>query len=1136
MTTCPACGTELPTAARFCPSCGQPLEGSAGAEMLKLASILFADVVESTARGERMHPEDTRALMRDYFDAMAQEIRAEGGTLEKFVGDAIMAVFGVPEAHEDDPLRAVRAARRMLDRLERWNEEHAEDERLQIRIGINTGDVIAADSQARDLLVTGDAVNVAARLEQTAEPGTIVVGDRTARAVRGFFTLRELARLALKGKADHVAAYVVEGEREVPEERGVPGLRAPIVGRDGELEVLRTTFERVQSERRPHLVTVIADAGVGKSRLVREFVSSLEDETKVVAGRSLPYGSGVTLWPLAEILKSEAIVLDNDPPDVALAKIAQLINASVDPRLRSERTLAALASTIGLHPAEDPLDGLDPREVYRELLTAWRALLASLARSVPVVAVIEDIHWADETMLDVLDELAERVAGALLFVCTARPDLLRTRPDWGGGRRNFTSLPLDPLSSEDSERLIAALLAVDELPQSLRDRILERAEGNPFFLEEIIRHLIDDGALVEREGRWHASERLETVEIPDTVQAVILARLDLLGTDEKRAVQQAAVVGRIFWDGAVAELAAIEDVEAVLRTLRRRELVLDRLSSSIAGEAEYIFKHVLIRDVAYESLPRRERADAHARVAQWIEEVSGVRVDEFAELLAHHYDAAHALAPREEWRTTARRHLMSAGQNALGRFAVQQAARFASRAVELSHPGERLDALEALGDLYYLTFDGDAAWKAYRLALAEAPDQSRTFARLAAKAGLFARWTGMMQNPAAVDELSALITAGLAAAGDENSAERTLLLVDRAFLLAHHQGRTDAETEDAVRACVAAAEALVDPDLLSAAYDSLHAWETENGRYGEAYRANVRRLEFVPRMRDVREVCDSHAMVAWSAFHRGLYAETLEQATQCVERARGVDVGSYLHGLAWRVGAHFMCGDWDSALADQAELERVAEEDIRELPVAYSMRAYATVSFCHELRGNKGAAEQYLELIGRYVKTRGERSIHVGPAIRALAHAGRTAEARDLSYVERRTQRAVVVLEARCDLVGEAAVWDEAEEVVSAARQEADWGEHLALSLFADRLEGRAAAAGGDLERAEALLRRSAEGFAGLGAPWEEAWSRLLLAEALDSGDEAEAALPVFERLGSVQELKRARALLRHVKSPAERG
>jgi class 3 adenylate cyclase len=1133
-TTCPSCGTKPPEGSRFCPSCGADLtEGRAADEMLKLVTVLFADVVGSVARAEALHPEDVRALMTNYFDAMADEIRAEGGTIEKFAGDAIMAVFGAPTAHEDDAVRAVRAARRMLDRLGSWNAERAPAHRLEIHVGVNTGDVVASGARKGEILVVGDAVNVASRLQHVAEPGTIVVGERTARAARPHFELRRLDEpLRLKGKAEPVIGWVVLGERTASE---ASGLAAPLVGRRHELIFLRTAFDRVCAERRPQLVTLVGDAGVGKSRLVREFVSSLEHEAEVLVGRCLRYGEDITLSPLADMLKAQAKVFETDSASAAAAKIAQLVEAGVDADLAVDRSRvsATLASSLGLRPPDDPLASLDPRDLHHEVIAAWRALLASAARRRPVIAVFEDLHWADSTMLDIVDELAERLDGPILFLCTARPDLIRSRPDWGGGRRSFSSLPLDPLSADDSARLISFLLEADSLSEGTRRRILARSEGNPFFLEEIVRHLIDEHLLVRENGRWLGRERIDDVELPDSVHAVILARLDLLSPEEKRVAQRAAVVGRRFWDGAVAAIAGVDDLDPVLRTLRRREFVVERISSSITGEREFVFKHVLTRDVAYESLPRKERGRAHAAAAEWIEQTSGQAGGDVTELLAHHNDAAYSYLRTPELRRKARVHLLAAAANAHRRFAIEQGERFARRAVELSESGrERIEAFESLGDLHYMA--GDAAWDAYGEALAELSETHPAFARLAAKAAIFgSRWQGTMQKLPEVDEVRRVIDAGLRAAANPGS-ERTLLLVDLGFLLVQREGRRDKAAQAAVREAVAAAEELGDADLLSAALDLVQAQEMHRGRYGEMYRVAQTRNELVARMNDAREIGDTHAMGAWSAQHLGRYREAEAHATASVERARGTDAGGYLHGLTWRVAARFMLGDWDGALADHDEIERVAARGAGELPPPFTMRAYTHAALCHELRGDEERASHNIDLSLRYAERRaalrsGPPPVHIPPLALALARRGRFDEAVDVIPLVPHSGSAGDTLAALCEIAAAREQWAEVSALAAAAREEAAHGELLALPFFADRLEGRAAAALGDTGPAAAFLRRSAEGFASLAAPWEEAWSRLLLAEVLEPDAavrELAAAAAIFDRLGSVRESERARVSL----------
>ena len=938
-------------------------------------------------------------------------------------------------------------------------------------------------------------------------------------------------------------AWVVERRRETEEALEAPAIAAPLVGRDHELAFLRTAFDRACREGRTALVTVVGDAGVGKSRLAREFLSPLGSRAKVLVGRCLPSLQGVTLEPLAEMLKAEAGVLDTDPADEAYAKITRLVETAVEPDLAGDRsrTAPALASTLGLRPPGDPLASLDPRELYRGLVEAWRALLASLSRHAPVIAVVEDLHWADPTLLDVLDELAERLDGPILFLCTARPDLLGSRPDWGGGRRSFSSLPVDPLNADESAQLVSCLRGLDDLPDAVRRLILERSAGNPFFLEEIVRRLINDGLLAWEGDRWQAQAGIADVEIPDNVQAVILARLDLLAPDERRVAQRAAVVGRVFWDGALARLVDVENLDATLETLRRREFVRERLSSSVPGQREYLFKHVLTRDVAYASLPRAERGRAHVAAAAWIEETSGGRTDELAEQLASHYDAAYSLLADDSLRCTARAYLLVGAANAHRRFAIQQGDRLARRAVELSQgPAERVEALEALGDLHYLAFLGDDAWRTYGEALEEVAEGDLAFARLAGKATLFAaRFVGSMQELPEVETARGVIERGLAAAPAAGP-ERTMLLLNRGFLLTQRVDPRDDEAYAAVSEAAAAAEALGDPDVLSAALDLMQMHEELTGRRGASYRTSSRRIELVPRLSDVKEIGDSYAGAARSALYVGRYGDAEARASTCVELSRGIDSGSYIHGLTWRVAARFELGDWDAALADQAELERVSVLSPQGLPPSFTMGAYTRVALCHELRGEREDADRYVELALRYVELGGfirvrGRSIHLPPLALTLMRRGRLDEATDLIPLEPGSVNAGVTLEALCEIAAESGRWEEAPGLVAAAREEAVLGEQLSLPLFADRLEGRAAGASGDVARGAELLARSATGFAAIGARWEEAWSRLLLAEVLAGTDrraaerELRAALPVFEQLGSAHEADRARAALEQI-------
>ena len=728
----PTAERPLPEGARFCPACGASVAdaGVAPANERKLVTVLFADVTGSTTLGEQLDPEDLRAVFDTYFSAMREEIVAEGGTVEKFIGDAVMAAFGVPAAHEDDPSRALRAALRMLRRLDAVNEELASQHEvtLAIRIGVNTGEVLATtEPRPGEPMVTGDVVNAAARLQSLAEPGTVVAGERTRRAARGF-RFEDLGLRELKGKADRVRIHRLTGETTAGAERGVPGLRAPMVGRDAELDVLRSVFQRVAADRRPHLVTIYGDAGVGKSRLTHEFLEwtdGLPTPPVVLRGRCLPYGDGITYWPLAEILKSHAGILDSDPPQLAVEKVRkigrELLTADVaaDP----VRATAALAYTVGLEDPDTPFAGRRPARRARRAARGVAIVLHG-ARGVRAADHGGRGHPLGRSgTARSLEELAERVDGPAMFLCPSRPDLSARRPGWGGGRRNASSVALDPLSSEQAETLVRLLLTVDDLPATVRARILEQAEGNPFYLEEIIRSLIDGGHLFREGDRWRAGQEIGSVQIPDTVQAVLASRIDLLDPGDKRILQAAAVVGRVFWPGPVADLSAVEaaDVGDALRRLEDRELVFSRAGSTLSGQPELLFKHVLTRDVAYESLPRRDRAPAHRAVARWLERTAGERVGEFAELLAYHL-ATSVTAAREAGdepdpadRAAAVGWLVRASRDARRRLALSKAQRLAEQAVELAGTdAERIDALEALAETAFTASLGDLGWRSFR--------------------------------------------------------------------------------------------------------------------------------------------------------------------------------------------------------------------------------------------------------------------------------------------------------------------------------------------------------------------------------------------------------------------------------------
>ena len=522
-----------------------------GHEERRVVTVLFADLAGSTALGERIDPEDLRTIQGELFELVDAEVERFGGVSEKFVGDAVMAVFGVPAVHDDDAERGVRAAlgarARFPSLAERVRQQHGLE--IGLRIGVNTGEVVAGrEAAARgELMVSGDAVNVAARLQQRADPGQVLVGERTRAATRRAVRFAGIGTRAERGKDAPVAAWAALAVVAEPGARGLEGLSAPLIGRDDELEVLRALTARVQRERAPQLVTLLGSAGVGKSRLLSEFAEQLPD-AQLLQGRCLPYGDGVTYWPLAEAAKGYAGILDSDSADEALEKIAVALGALV-PAGHHAAVVEAVAWTIGLQLP--PAERESGAGVRARLLDAWRRFLSGLGRDRLTVLTIEDVHWASQPLLDLLEQLVETLDDtASLTVCTARPEFLDARAAWGAGVRNATSLSLAPLQIAESEELVEALLGADRFPAEVTTRIVARAEGNPFYVEEILQMLIDRGVLVRANGDWTAAA-LDDVDLPDTVHAVIAARIDLLEADSREALRRCSVMGRVFWPPAV---------------------------------------------------------------------------------------------------------------------------------------------------------------------------------------------------------------------------------------------------------------------------------------------------------------------------------------------------------------------------------------------------------------------------------------------------------------------------------------------------------------------------------------------------------------------------------------------------------
>jgi len=635
MTTCPSCGAENPEGAKFCNECAAPLLAERPRRKeRKFATALFADLVGSTTLAEREDPEVVQSIVGRTFDRLADEIARYEGLLEKFMGDAVLAVFGVPRAHEDDAERAVRAALEMHAVLSELNRGFAVEGKptLEMRIGIEAGEVLVDVERAsgpRDRMLTGDAVNTAARLQSAAEPGRTVVGPAVYASTKDVIDYRELEPLTLKGKAEPVPAWqALRIKARTRGERPRLGLESRLVGRDEELAVLKQTLRRVETEGRPALVTIVGPAGVGKSRLVAELERYVEGLPQLVywrRGRCLAYGN-TSYSAFADAIKAQCEIFDDDDAEVAAKKA----DAAVRELFGDEQVAPQIRTLVGAGEA---------RGVSREdLFEAWRRFLERMAARYPLALVLDDIHWADGGLLDLIEHIADWAQGPIIVIATARAELFETRPTWGGGKRNAASISLDPLSETEGEAMLDDLLP-GEIASELRHTIVERSEGNPLYVEEIVRKLIDDGVLRATEAsRWEVARSVEDVELPRSIQGLIATRLDGLPEDEKTALQDAAVVGRVFWVGAVAELTgrSVGEVRDALGRLRVKELVLPHEPSSFSDEHEFSFRHNLIRDGAYDSLPKSLRADKHAGVARWAERRAGNRADEIAELIATH--------------------------------------------------------------------------------------------------------------------------------------------------------------------------------------------------------------------------------------------------------------------------------------------------------------------------------------------------------------------------------------------------------------------------------------------------------------------------------------------------------------------
>jgi class 3 adenylate cyclase/tetratricopeptide (TPR) repeat protein len=1024
---CPNCGKENVEDAVFCAYCGTSLSTTPPTEERRFLTILFADLVGFTAESDEADPEDVRARLIPYHQRVREEIERYDGTVEKLIGDGVMAVFGVPTAHEDDPERAVRVALRIQAAVEEMNEEQ-EGLDLSVRIGVNTGEAMVTTGGQGEHIV-GDVVNTASRLESIAPPGGVVVGEATHRATDLLIEYENMDSVEVKGKSKPLAVW------RAIEPRGRYGVDAavraptPFLGRDSEMNVLTETYRRVIDDGTLQLVTIAAAPGVGKSRLVNEFWQWADDQPEIVwwrQGRNLPYGEGITFWALGEIIKGQAGIRESDSAEVAEQKLETALEAITTDAGDRDWLSAQLGPLVG---AGSDVQSGDRSEAF----TAWRRFLEDLAAVQPLIMVIEDMHWADEALVEFLEDLLVWSADApIMVICTARPELYEAHPAWGGGQRNSATISLAPLTDDHIARLLSALLEQTVLPVDTQRALLERAGGVPLYAEEFVRMVNDRGLLHGHAQLDEASQ--ESIPVPETVQALIGSRLDLLSEEESRAIEDASVVGKVFWEGALTATSGSGDVRTALRQLVAREWIRPVRSSSVEGEQEYAFWHALTRDMAYGRIPRAARARKHQTVAEWIEASAGERASDHAELLAHHYVSALEIAQAageaetEELRGEVVRTLVMAGDRA-SRLDAARAYHYYQRALDVmetddaARPGVLIKAGEAMGGAA-IGSPADAFEEAAALAKAHG---DRLTAGEALRMLHLNRWftSGTGAGTDEIDEAielleqeppsSQLADAYNTRAGDymiRGELEEQLAWAERSIALAeelglpasarslsirgiarYHLGDTEGGMED-LRRSLANAEDSSAVRQLGVAVVNLadHTWIDEGPAAAEeVFEAGIERVE--ARGGDHSW---AKAEMMWTGFDLGHWDEVLARADSLLEQWEGESVQYVPWAKSYRARIHEWCGEVGEAAALQVEYLPALREIADLQLLGPALITSARTEFA---RGNTTAAA---DLINEFISsTEGVtgmfRAISLTDAVRLLVALGDVERAAELA-------------------------------------------------------------------------------------------------------------------------------------------
>jgi class 3 adenylate cyclase/tetratricopeptide (TPR) repeat protein len=940
---CPSCGTEALAGARFCPGCGAELVEAR--EIRKTVSILVCDWVDSTSLGSGLDAESLRRVQESFNAEARRVLERHGGTVERFIGDAVMAVFGIPQAHEDDALRAVRAAVELREALASLNARLEKElgVRLEVRTAVNTGEVVAGDPSAGQAFVTGDPVVVTKRLEEAATSGEILIGEATRRLVRDAALVEVADDVPAKGKPEPLVAW-----RLLAVITGAPPfarrLDAPLVGRERELALLRQAFERAASGSSGYLFTVLGAAGIGKSRLVRELVGEAGDRSTVLVGRCLPYGDGITFWPLIDVVRRAAAIGNHLDAASARARIAELVAAEPEADLVAGR----LASTVGL---------LDAQTSTEETFWAVRKLVKALARRRPVVLAFDDLQWAEPTFLDLVEHLAEWIRDLpVLLVCLARPELLEERPAWAGGWPNASTIMLEPLREPECGELVDGLLGAGGLPDETKQEIAAASEGNPLFVEELLAMLIEEEVLRRESGRWLAGDLSSMRAPPPTIQALLGARLDRLGRRERSVLEVASVAGRSFSRDSVAELIDEPGLDVLLGALIRSDLIRPELAPT--GADGYRFRHLLIRDAAYAATPKEQRAHLHEVHAGWLERTHGDRLGEVEEIVGYHFEQAHRMQSElgradEHLAARAGERLSAAGRRALARGDISAAANLLHRAAAVlpaAAPG-RTELLPEFGSALVL-------------------------------AGEF-------------EQAEAVLTEAIEKAGAARNRRLELhAQLERAFLrsLTGPEGSVEELRRISERA-IPQLESLGDDLGLAKAWRRIADVHWMTNCWNEQELALERALVHAERAGDAREAAGALMRIALALYYGPLPAPAaIHRAEEILDRARGTRAveSTFIVSLA---GLHAMSGRFDEA----RELFARGRAIIDELGLKVWLAGFSLVASDIEmLAGDPGTAEAHLR--GGYealhgMGDRGLLSTVAAALARAIYAQGRNEEA-----------------------------------------------------------------------------------------------------------------------------------------------